>query len=266
MLILGVLALLILAATDGRLIVRCYEVTTEKLTGSVRLAVLSDLHNGQNTSEVLTLTQKNKPDAVLMVGDMFPEPGARDISRTLDMMAALASEVPCYYVSGNHEYWAYEMPTLRERIQETGVQVVEGQAVTLTVRGQKIQLCGLPDPYGMKYEQILDTRTQLTQLAARAEEGVFTVLLAHRPELAETYAEYGFDLVVSGHAHGGQVRIPYLLNGLYAPNQGWFPKYAGGPYEIGSMTLIVSRGLGAGNPLPRVFDRPEVVLIDLRGK
>lgn len=89
----------------------------------------------------------------------------------------------------------------------------------------------------------------------------FTVLLAHRPELLAKYAQFPLDLVVSGHAHGGQVRIPGVLNGLYAPNQGWFPKLAGGAYAQGGTTLIVSRGLAVRTRLPRIFNRPEVVLV-----
>lgn len=89
----------------------------------------------------------------------------------------------------------------------------------------------------------------------------FTVLLAHRPELLAKYAQFPLDLVVSGHAHGGQVRIPGVLNGLYAPNQGWFPKLAGGAYTQDGTTLIVSRGLAVRTRLPRIFNRPEVVLV-----
>ena len=104
---------------------------------------------------------------------------------------------------------------------------------------------------------------QLDAALAQAEEGTFTLLMAHRPELIDKYAAAGFDLVVSGHAHGGQVRIPGLVNGLCAPNQGWFPKYAGGEYHLRSTTMIVSRGLSTQKQwyVPRVFNRPELLIV-----
>ena len=131
----------------------------------------------------------------------------------------------------------------------------------LTVRGQRIALCGVPDPYEMVLSGAPDTEEQLRQALEDVDSADFTVLLAHRPELLAKYAQFPLDLVVSGHAHGGQVRIPGVLNGLYAPNQGWFPKLAGGAYTQDGTTLIVSRGLAVRTRLPRIFNRPEVVLV-----
>ena len=142
----------------------------------------------------------------------------------------------------------------------TGLGVYEA-----AINGQRISLCGVPDPYAMINEDAPDTEVQLAQTMALTEAGTFTVLMAHRPELNDKYAAAGFDLVVSGHAHGGQVRIPGLLNGLYAPNQGILPSYAGGEYRIGEMALIVSRGLARESTrLPRVFNRPELVMIEIQ--
>ena len=93
----------------------------------------------------------------------------------------------------------------------------------------------------------------------------FKILLAHRPELIELYKKFSFDLVLSGHSHGGQMRVPFILNGLYAPNQGLFPKYAGGSYKHNSMIHIVSRGASFNPRLPRVFNPPEIVIIDIKG-
>ena len=131
----------------------------------------------------------------------------------------------------------------------------------LTVRGQRIALCGVPDPYEMVFSGAPETEEQLRMALEQVDSADFTVLLAHRPELLAKYAQYPFELVVSGHAHGGQVRIPLLLNGLYAPNQGWFPKLAGGEYAQNGTTMIVSRGLAVRTGLPRIFNRPEVVLV-----
>ena len=176
-------------------------------------------------------------------------------------MRQLSAQYPCYYVSGNHEAWTGEMDALYQQTEEAGVTVLRMSSGVLTVRGQRIALCGIPDPYEMVFSGAPDTEEQLRQALEDVDSADFTVLLAHRPELLTKYAQFPFDLVVSGHAHGGQVRIPGVLNGLYAPNQGWFPKLAGGAYTQDGTTLIVSRGLAVRTRLPRIFNRPEVVLV-----
>ena len=202
------------------------------------------------------------PDAVLLVGDMFDDDTQnRPPERTLSLMRQLSAQYPCYYVSGNHEAWTGEMDALYQQTADAGVTVLRMSSGVLTVREQRIALCGVPDPYEMVFSGAPDTEEQLRQAMENVDSADFTVLLAHRPELLAKYAQFPFDLVVSGHAHGGQVRIPGVVNGLYAPNQGWFPKLAGGAYAQDGTTLIVSRGLAVRTRLPRIFNRPEVVLV-----
>ena len=224
---LAILVALALIALDERLILRTYTVASPKLTAEVRLAVVTDFHSSDNADDVVAMVASCAPDAVLMVGDMFDDDTAnRPTERTLSLMRQLSAQYPCYYVSGNHEAWTGEMDALYQQTEEAGVTVLRMSSGVLTVRGQRIALCGVPDP-----------------------------------ELLAKYAQFPVDLVVSGHAHGGQVRIPGVLNGLYAPNQGWFPKLAGGAYTQDGTTLIVSRGLAVRTRLPRIFNRPEVVLV-----
>ena len=248
---LAILVVLTLIALDERLILRTYTVTSPKLTAEVRLAVVTDFHSSDNADDV-----------VAMVGDMFDDDIAnRPTERTLSLMRQLSALYPCYYVSGNHEAWTGEMDALYQQTEEAGVTVLRMSSGVLTVRGQRIALCGIPDPYEMVFSGAPDTEEQLRQALEDVDSADFTVLLAHRPELLAKYAQFPLDLVVSGHAHGGQVRIPGVLNGLYAPNQGWFPKLAGGAYTQDGTTLIVSRGLAVRTRLPRIFNRPEVVLV-----
>lgn len=265
-LVLMLLALIPLAALalDTRLIVRAYRVEAVQITSPVRLAVLADLHGCGGSAELLDRTEAQAPDAILLAGDMFSTDG--DAEEELALFAALAKLAPTYYVTGNHEYWEHDVPALLSRIGETGVHVLDQGCETLHIAGQVLNLCGVPDPYAMVYAGAPDTEVQLALAAADAAPGAYTVLLAHRPELLEKYADGGaFDLVVAGHAHGGQVRIPLLVNGLCAPNQGWFPAYAGGEYRLGGTTMIVSRGLSTQAQwyVPRVFNRPELVVITL---
>lgn len=260
--VLAILVVLTLIALNERLILRTYTVVSPKLTAEVRLAVVTDFHSSDNADDVVAMVASCAPDAVLMVGDLFDDDTQnRPTERTLSLMRQLSALYPCYYVSGNHEAWTGEMDALYQQTEEAGVTVLRMSSGVLTVRGQRIALCGIPDPYEMVFSGAPDTEEQLRQALEDVDSADFTVLLAHRPELLAKYAQFPLDLVVSGHAHGGQVRIPGVLNGLYAPNQGWFPKLAGGAYTQDGTTLIVSRGLAVRTRLPRIFNRPEVVLV-----
>lgn len=262
LLVLAILVILTLIALDERLILRTYTVVSPKLTAEVRLAVVTDFHSSDNAEDVVAMVASCAPDAVLLVGDLFDDDTQnRPTERTLSLMRQLSAQYPCYYVSGNHEAWTGEMDALYQQTEEAGVTVLRMSSGVLTVRGQRIALCGIPDPYEMVFSGAPDTEEQLRQALEDVDSADFTVLLAHRPELLAKYAQFPLDLVVSGHAHGGQVRIPGVLNGLYAPNQGWFPKLAGGAYTQDGTTLIVSRGLAVRTRLPRIFNRPEVVLV-----
>lgn len=260
--VLAILVILTLIALDERLILRTYTVASPKLTAEVRLAVVTDFHSSDNADDVAAMVASCVPDAVLLVGDLFDDDTQnRPTERTLSLMRQLSAQYPCYYVSGNHEAWTGEMDALYQQTADAGVTVLRMSSGVLTVRGQRIALCGIPDPYEMVFSGAPDTEEQLRQALEDVDSADFTVLLAHRPELLAKYAQFPLDLVVSGHAHGGQVRIPGVLNGLYAPNQGWFPKLAGGAYTQDGTTLIVSRGLAVRTRLPRIFNRPEVVLV-----
>lgn len=263
---LAILALLAVIAMDQRLIVRTYRIDAPEVTAPVRLAVITDLHEcdyGPEGERLLVAVHAQEPDAVLMAGDMFADGGS--YAYGLSVMRALAERYPAYYVTGNHEYWTNEVDRITMLVAQNGVKVLDQSCAVLEVNGQRISVCGVPDPYAMVYSGAPDTQTQLAQTIAKAEPGTFTLLMAHRPELIELYAAAGFDLVVSGHAHGGQVRIPLLVNGLCAPNQGWFPPYAGGMYRREGTTMIVSRGLSTQRQygVPRIFNRPELVVIEI---
>ena len=261
--LLAAVVVLAFVALDQRLIVRRYTVESDKVNAPVCLAVLTDYHGcdyGLNGAELVKQTEVLAPDAILLVGDMFSADG--DPEAELRMLRQLDSIAFTYYVTGNHEYWEYSVPQLLARIADTGVTVLEQSCVSLVVDGQRINFCGIPDPYAY-----VDTEVALNRAVEDIDHLTFTVLMAHRPELIEKYAATGsFDLVVSGHAHGGQVRIPFLVNGLYAPNQGWFPRYAGGRYEADGTTMIVSRGLSTQRQMgiPRIFNRPELVVVELK--
>ena len=262
----ALLAALAFCALDVRHIIRRYTVDAPEITAPVRLAVVADFHGcdyGPGAQRLLTSIEAEGPDLVLLVGDIYDDEMPWDASDAL--VTALAARWPTYYVTGNHEYWSEEIDEICRRVSAAGATVLDMDCRTVEVNGQRLSICGVPDPYAMVYSGAPETPEQLARAMSQAEPGAFTLLLAHRPEMIEAYAAAGFDLVVSGHAHGGQVRLPGLLNGLYAPNQGFLPRYAGGEYRVGNTTLIVSRGLARESTrVPRVFNPAELVIITLQ--
>ena len=181
--------------------------------------------------------------------------------RALATVEALAEAWPVYYVTGNHEFWTGRVEEVRELLRARGAVVLEGESLTATAAGQTLRIGGIDDPN--VGEDIW--REQLETVTAAQDGETFSILLTHRPERVEDYAGRGFDLVLAGHAHGGQWRLPGLINGLIAPNQGLFPRYVGGRYALdGDTTMIVSRGLARESTrIPRLFNRPELVVVDI---
>lgn len=260
LILLGVLAFLLLAASfDVRLRVVTYEIASDKVTAPVRLAVVSDLHScayGDGQRTLLDAAAAQAPDAVLMTGDIVDDEMPEENAWTA--MAGLAAAYPCFYVTGNHEWWIADTERVLRRMEELGVAVLQGECAPLEVNGQTVAVCGIDDPDSGESEE------QLAAAGNTVMENTFTVLLAHRPERIADYLAYPFDLVLSGHAHGGQWRIPGILNGLYAPHQGLFPTYAGGRYDFDGAAFIVSRGLAReSTKVPRIFNRPELVIVDI---
>ena len=262
-------AVLTMAVFWQGLTVRLYTETSGKIGSSVRIAVLTDFHDsnyGEKQQKLIKAIRIQEPDLILLVGDIADE--IRPHDATKELLSAIGSLFPCYYVTGNHEYRSGEAADIKELIRSCGVTVLEADAEIIRVSGQEIRLCGVDDPlafrspYNTDHDVTESWQTQFEACRAEAGDGIYTILLSHRPELTEPYRDSGFDLVLAGHAHGGQIRIPGLINGLFAPNQGLFPSYAGGRYTLGETVMIVSRGL-CRNAIPRVFNPPELVIVDL---
>ena len=255
------LFLVVIAGVDSRLKTVTYEIVSDEVESPVTLAVLADLHGcsyGEGQRELLDAVSKVQPDAVLMLGDIVDDVMPEKNAWTT--VSALSEEYPCYYVTGNHE-WRTDAERICDEMSELGITVLRGDCTELVVGEMVLTLCGLDDPDAGLWQE------QWERLEETVEGDAFTVLLSHRPERVEDYESLGTDLVVAGHAHGGQWRIPGVLNGLLAPHQGLFPPYAGGMYPLEETTMVVSRGLARESTLvPRIFNRPEMVLIDLLGE
>lgn len=258
----------LLSAFDTRLTVRHYTISSEKLTGTVRMLLITDLHSceyGDSQSGLIEAIARQNPDVILLGGDICDDLLPHDNVEAL--LKGIARRYPCYYVTGNHEYWSRDIGTILDLFRSYGVTVLDGSCKALTVKGQRIRLCGITDPDATKYtDSAIDVQEQLNRLRPETQSKDFTILLAHRPELIEAYADCGFDAVLSGHTHGGQWRLPGVVNGLLAPDQGLFPRYAGGIYTVDHTVLVVSRGLAKESTrIPRIFNRPELVTVELTG-
>ncbi len=256
------LILLILAAFDQGLVTRTYRVKSDRLTNEepIRIVLITDLHNYTFETDQQPLIERIarlEPDVICFSGDIVDDDSYPDRGTRL-LLEGIKDLAPCYYVTGNHEHWI-DAQAAKALMESYGVVVLSGESTILAVGGQTIRISGLEDPnYSRKeeYDQYLQPFINLPQ-------DVFNILLCHRPDPIETISQYGFDLVLAGHAHGGQVRVPLLINGFFAPDQGWFPPYAGGLYHVNGTDMVVSRGLQILDQLPRIFNPPEVVAIDL---
>ena len=261
-----VVIILLCTAFDNRLKIVNYEIETDSILNCVKIALIADLHcclYGENQLELIDAIDNYNPDAVLLAGDIFDDYYINDNSYIL--INNLVQRYKTYYVSGNHEWWSGNMYEYFEYLKDAGVTVLRGDCDYLTVNDDTIIISGVDDPEVNIYDTSYKTyEEQLETALDNISSEYYKVLLAHRPENAKQYFEHDYDLVLSGHAHGGQGRIPLILNGFYSPNQGFFPELAGGIYEFDNRKMIVSRGLSRENTvIPRIFNRPELVFVSL---
>ncbi len=248
-----------------------YSVKSENLPASFlgfKIAHISDLHNdelGKDNEKVISVLRDAKPDIIAVTGDLIDSYDT-DTDIALSFIKQALEIAPCYYVNGNHEERVIESyEILRAELIDMGVHVLENESLVLERGGESINIIGVSDP-GFETDYLFgDTegvlRRHLDELM-KDKEG-FTLLLSHRPELFDFYADKNLDLVLTGHAHGGQFRLPFV-GGLYAPNQGVFPEYDSGIYTEDNTNMIVSRGLGNSLFPFRLNNRPEVVVVTLQ--
>lgn len=273
--ILLILAVLIVAAAVwilwGNFSIDCeqYNISSKKIPvgfDGFRIVEIADLHNrkfGKNEERLLTEVSSLKPDIIVVTGDIVDR-DRTDFDTAMDFINGAVKIAPVYYVTGNHESAVENFDELKNLLIRAGVHMMDNKCVTLSRGGGYIKLCGLiNDSFVLKEEYIAAhgynenyNADMLKSFKLKKDE--YSVLLVHRPDHMETYADADIDLVFSGHAHGGQVRLPFI-GGLYAPDQGFFPKYTNGLYKSGSTTMLVSRGLGNSALRVRINDTPEIL-------
>ena len=254
--------ILIFAAFYNGLTVKNYKVETDKLSKSIRIVLISDLHNkvfGDNQRVLINEIKKQAPDIIVLDGDIIENYDSLDGAKML--LKGIENLYPCYFVTGNHEFSQGKAEAIKQLFRSFGVIVLEGDYKNVLVKGQHINLCGVDDPnIGLQ-----NFNNQLEALQG-LDSKTYSILLSHRPEIAAECKNNSFDLILSGHTHGGMWRIPFLVNGLFATDQGFFPKYAGGRYDYNNTAIIVGRGFTGYSFVPRIFNPPELVVVDIGPK
>ena len=245
---------------------KTYKIETLLLEkqNNIKIVLISDLHStiyGKDQTILIDMIKNINPDLIVLSGDIFDD--IVPMTGTQLLLKGIVGIAPIYYVTGNHEYFTYNIQAIREELTSYGVIILSDNYTIIEINKNEIVVAGIEDPDKKYYETPNYNQNDSMENAFREldEISLYKILIAHRPEMIDDYKKYSFDLILSGHAHGGQVRIPYIMNGLYAPNQGFFPKYAGGMYTHGNLIHIISRGLSVNPKLPRIFNPPELVVI-----
>ncbi len=257
---------------DGnRFVIREYTLKTDKINKEYTFALLTDLHNrtyGKDNKKLLGAIDDIRPDIVLTAGDMLTAKPGKSFSAALSFMKQLAVKYPIYYGIGNHEYRmklyrkdygdAYERFT--GALTDAGIRVLDNDSAT--EGGVVVTGLSIDRKYYKRFQKTVMEKEYLPSVIGEPSPDKYHILLAHNPEYFEEYAEWGPDLVVSGHVHGGIMRLP-VLGGVISPKLVLFPKYDGGLFKMKDTTMVLSRGLGMHTLPVRIFNPGELVVIHL---
>lgn len=246
-----------------------YEIVSEQIPESFDgfvIVHLSDLHNkmfGENQKRLIRHVKEQNPDMIVITGDLI-DSNRPDVATGLLLVEEAMKVAPVYFVTGNHDNYLSDTDTfaLFRGLENLGARVLDDEEIKLYAGDKKeyISLIGVDDETICYKSKLQETLTKLTE-----QKETFVLLLAHEPQRMPVYSEQEIDLVLSGHAHGGQFRIPFI-GGFVAPDQGFLPEYTKGLYEENGTKMIVSAGLGNSVIPQRLLNRPEVVKITFNSK
>lgn len=230
---------------------------------------ISDLHSkkfGKNHKNIIAQIKRAKPNIILITGDLIDR-RRYDLETSIEFIKLAIEIAPIYYVAGNHEAWSHKYADIKAKLLSNGVFVLDNEKKEIKINDSKIEIIGLKDPAfdtieGSKQINLEVFKENLANLTMGSS---FKILLSHRPEIFDLYHKAKVDLIFSGHAHGGQVRLP-IIGGLFSPNQGFLPKYTSGKHKIENSTLIVSGGLGNSLIPLRIFNNPELIHLKFNTK
>lgn len=231
-----------------------------------KIAHVSDLHNHQWEGKLIGKIKKEKPDIIAITGDLV-DSSKTDFDIALQFIEEANEIAPIYYVTGNHEAWLEDYSSLKGKLEKANVDMMDDKSSFIQKGNNKIQILGIQDPDFVEHMGSANIQGEIVGIKTSGilNKDYFNIVLSHRPEHFKQYVNVGTDLVLTGHAHGGQVRLPFF-GGLVAPNQGFFPEYTAGLYNEKNTDMVVSRGLGNSIIPVRINNTPELVIIGLKTK
>lgn len=258
---------------SNRFVVVRHTFADKRIKRTFRAVMLSDLHGkqyGKNNELLLEAVRKAKPDAVFIAGDMMTARPHRKMDAAIHVLRELAAEYPIYYANGNHEHRLKLYPETygdmaqeyEKALQEMGIRRLINEHAVLEEVGLAVYGSEIEREYYRRFRTYPMERDYLDKLLGKPDKSCYTVLLAHNPDYFPQYAEWGANLVLSGHVHGGMVRIPIVGKGMVSPAVRFFPKYDGGIYREGDSTMLLGRGLGMHTIPIRLFNPGEVLVLD----
>lgn len=248
---------------NNHIVIDVYDYKSSKISGNTEkfsIVQISDLHNacfGKNNKNLVDDIESLEPDIIVITGDIV-DSNHTDIGVAIDFVRQMTERYPVYYVTGNHEYWLDEgqRRELFTGMKDAGAVILNNEKITIDLGTDSITLIGLDDGSlrGATLHSIMET----------CDKNKLTVVLAHEPQYLDKYCDAGADLVLTGHAHGGQMILPFI-GPLIAPDQGFFPTYTAGQFQKESTTMYISRGLGNSVIPVRLFNYPEIVCVEIYG-
>ncbi len=275
--VLALICIWVMIYDGNRFVVRYHEFQDGRILQDCRAVVLADLHNkqyGKENERLLQAIREAKPDMILVAGDILTSKPDKPLDIALHLMGELSKDYPVYYGNGNHEQRLLLYPDVygdmgeqyRDGLNALGIEPIINAHVKLTEFGITI--------YGSEIDRFYYKRFKVQEMASDYMESIlgavdkscYSILLAHNPDYFPQYAAWGADLVLSGHVHGGMVRIPFVGKGVASPNMRLFPKYDGGLFEEGTSRMLLSRGLGMHTIPVRVFNPGELLVVDFKTK
>lgn len=270
-----ILIIWVMLYDSNRFVVRRLELCDRRIKKPVRAVVLADLHNkcyGKKNRILLEAIREQKPDVILIAGDILTARPGRSLDPAIHLLRELAKEFPVYYGNGNHEHRLKLYPQIYgsmaeeygQALQDMGIQPLANSHVKLEDSGITVYGVEISKKYYRRFEKNRMEGEYLEQILGTKNNDCYTVLLAHNPDYFPEYAQWGADLTVSGHVHGGVIRVPFLGRGVISPSLRLFPKYDGGIFKEDRSVMLLSRGLGMHTIPIRLFNPGELWVVDFR--
>lgn len=255
---------------NNNIVITRYNYINSKIPDNLnglKIVHISDLHNKNFHGKLTSKIQRINPDIIFITGDLIDR-RITNVATAVKFVKEIVTIAPVYYVSGNHEQLSGNYKELKNELNNLHVIIMDNSYTKINIEGSEISLIGIADPAINQNEKTYPIENNEAYMR-NALQGLtynlktdFNILLSHRPEHFEIYKEFNVDLVFSGHAHGGQIRIPFL-GGILSPNQGFFPKYSEGMHREGVTSMVVSRGLGNSLFPFRIFNQPDLIVVTL---